>query len=330
MKRFLLIIYCLYSYTGQAEDMKRIVDLRGQWKFSIGDNPEWASPTYDDRSWESIFVPAPWENEGFSGFDGYAWYRTTVDLRNITELNLYLVLGYIDDVDQVFLNGKLIGFSGSFPPDFYTAYDSERKYFIPPSLINKNGKNVIAVRVYDTVLEGGIIKGNIGIYSNQQEPNSALLLDGMWKFREGYNKWWKEQEYDDSHWRTILVPGFWRSLKKIEFEGEAWYRKEFELPENLKNETNLVLVMGFIDDFDETYFNGVLIGRTNDGKQFGASQSYKALRVYHVPSSIIHKNGENVIAVRVLDIGGNAGIYEGPIALVPEKAYKQLLDAYNH
>lgn len=313
-----------------ADDMKRVTDLRGQWRFSIGDDPRWANPSYDDSGWERIFVPAPWEDEGFSGFDGYAWYRTTVDLRNISENNLYLILGYIDDVDQVFINGEMIGFSGSFPPDFYTAFNSHRKYYIPPELINKNGKNVIAVRVYDTILDGGIIKGNVGIYANRKEPKNTLLLEGIWKFREGNNQWWKEPDYDDSYWSATIVPGFWRSFKKAHIQGEAWYRKEFVLPDYLQNENQLVLVLGLIDDFDQTYLNGVLIGRTNDGKSFGQSDSWRTYRTYKIPKDLLKRNGTNIIAVRVKDIGGNAGIYKGPLGIVPFSDYKELINSQRY
>jgi len=322
----LLITYLILALPGLlgAQDMRRVKDLRGHWKFSIGDEEEWKSPSYDDGDWEDIFVPSPWENEGFSGFDGYAWYRKTVTLSGSDE-HLYLMLGYIDDVDQVYFNGQLIGFSGSFPPHFYTAYNSMRKYYIPKGLINRNGENTIAVRVYDTVLDGGIIKGDIGIYTHREEPKDALMLEGLWKFREGTNQWWKEVEYDDHHWNDILIPGFWRSLKEIDVRGEAWYRKSFNMPPDLRNADELVLVMGLIDDFDETYFNGVLVGSTNDHKSFGQSNSWRTYRVYHIPESIIDWSGINTVAVHVSDLGGNAGIYHGPLAVVPYNQYKQLI-----
>lgn len=325
MKLLFTSLLLLVGTVSPAEDMRRVIDLRGYWKFSIGDNPDWALPEYNDSNWEELFVPAPWENEGFSGFDGYAWYRITLDLRNVSSQNLYLVLGYIDDVDQVYINGQMIGFSGSFPPNFYTAYNSLRKYPIPTGLLNKNGKNTIAVRVYDTVLEGGIIKGDIGIYTNKEEPENTLSLEGIWKFREGSNQWWKEPEYDDRHWKNILVPGFWESLKKSPVDDEAWYRKQVTIPSSLQKSISLVLVLGLIDDFDETYFNGVLVGKTNDGKHFGASQSWRTFRVYYLPPEIIKWDRPNIIAVHVKDIGVNAGIYKGPIGIVPEDQYKKLI-----
>ena len=52
---------------------------------------------------------------------------------------LYLVLGRIDDADEVYLNGKLIGKSGNFPPEYITAYNKVRRYNIPQGIL-KNGE----------------------------------------------------------------------------------------------------------------------------------------------------------------------------------------------
>ena len=326
MKTILILTFLLLTARLQAgDDLRRVVDLRGQWKFSIGDNPRWANADFDDSAWQTIFVPAAWENEGFSGFDGYAWYRVTFDLNDVSAHNLILDLGYIDDVDEVYLNGELIGFTGSFPPKFYTAYNAHRRYPLPADLL-KTGKNVLAIRVYDTILEGGIIKGNVGIYTPRNEPEKTFSLEGIWKLREGDNQWWKEPDYDAQHWDEVVVPGFWGSLKDMYIaHGTAWYYRKFTLPQYLENEPNLVLVLGLIDDFDETYLNGQLIGATNDGKPLGWSNSWQEYRIYPIPENTLKRTGENIITVRVRDIGGNAGIYAGPLAIVPKKDYRQLL-----
>ena len=77
-------------------------------------------------------------------------------------------------------------------------------------------------------------------------------------------------------------------------------------------------MLGKIDDFDETYFNGVKIGETNDQKPFGWTTSYMQTRVYEIPKSLIKKGIPNVISVRVSDLGADAGIYSGPLAIIPK------------
>ena len=61
--------------TAQAQHMRRVVSLTGMWKFEIGDNPKFSERGFDDSKWEKIRVPGTWENQGFPGYDGYAWYR---------------------------------------------------------------------------------------------------------------------------------------------------------------------------------------------------------------------------------------------------------------
>ena len=79
-------------------------------------------------------------------------------------LPIYLVLGRIDDADVVYLNGKVLGKSGKFPPNFETGLQQRRKYTIPAGYLKENAENIIAVKVYDTYLEGGIVDGPVGIY----------------------------------------------------------------------------------------------------------------------------------------------------------------------
>ena len=64
----------------KIQDENQILDLSGKWKFSIGDDSAWASPDYNDWEWEEIKVPSSWENEGFHGYNGFAWYRKSFEL----------------------------------------------------------------------------------------------------------------------------------------------------------------------------------------------------------------------------------------------------------
>ncbi|MDP3582354.1 MAG: glycoside hydrolase, partial [Ignavibacteria bacterium] len=74
--RYLLIILLALSISEvKAQDWQRLVSLKGFWKFSIGDDMNRAKPSYDDKDWETVTAPSSWENEGFNGYDGHAWYR---------------------------------------------------------------------------------------------------------------------------------------------------------------------------------------------------------------------------------------------------------------
>ncbi len=289
---------------------------------------EWISPDLKDQSWEEISVPSEWEAQGYHGYDGYAWYRKTFDGTKTARFNnLYLNLGYIDDVDQVYINGHLVGFSGTFPPRFSTAYNGRRWYFVPKEILNPYGPNLIAVRVFDTIHGGGIVSGDVGLFASWSVWDDGLLLEGVWNFAEGYHTEWKKPDYKDDDWGVIMVPGFWRSLGKKSWQSIAWYRKEFRLPARLENK-ELILLMGRIDDFDKVYLNGNLIGATNDNRPFGSSQSYQELRIYPIATEFLNKTGKNVLSVEVTDMGGNAGIYEGPIGIFPAEVVRQYFRSF--
>ncbi len=98
--------------------------------------------------------------------------------------SIYLILGHIDDVDEVYLNGKLVGSTGSFPPNYQTAYNANRKYPVPLNNFFTDKENVLAVKVYDSRLNGGIVSGDISIMM-LETLNLEVNLEGFWKFKLG-------------------------------------------------------------------------------------------------------------------------------------------------
>jgi DUF1680 family protein len=71
---------------------------------------------------------------------------------------LKLCLGQIQDADQTFFNGKLIGETGSFSP-FTGKWGQPRNYFVKADQIEWDAENTIAVRVYGPNNNGGMHTG---------------------------------------------------------------------------------------------------------------------------------------------------------------------------
>ena len=328
LRIFTLLYIVAHAFTVQAGqgDLSLIKDLAGYWQFSIGDREEWISPKYDDSKWESIKVPSPWEDQGFNGYNGYAFYRKKVVIPDeLRDRMLYLFLGYIDDVDEVYFNGHKIGSTGSFPPQYISAYNAERKYYIPEEIINFNGTNLIAVKVYDSYMVGGIVSGKVGIFGGKMVIKLDVNMQNKWKFHTGDNFSYKEPDYNDSGWDEIFVPAKWEDQGYRDYDGYAWYRKTFVYRNNAAND-NMVMLLGKIDDVDQLYINGILVGSTGKitsktGARIEADQEYNAFRGYYIPAGILKNNQKNVIAVRVYDKGGAGGIYEGPVGLVTQSRY---------
>ncbi|MBN1819964.1 MAG: beta galactosidase jelly roll domain-containing protein [Prolixibacteraceae bacterium] len=301
------------------------VNLNGTWKFTIMHSNDWYEVNYDDSDWDRIEAPGDWERQGYNGYNGYGFYRKKVNINeDLNEFQMYLMLGYIDDVDEVYFNGELIGSTGSFPPQYNSAYNANRSYFIPQSVIRPGQENIIAVKVFDMGGEGGIVKGDLGIYTQEFPVKTEIDLVGLWKFTTRNNESFREADYDDSDWNEILVPGYWENQGYRNYDGSAWYRKEFTV-KNTDFEDYMVLLLGKIDDIDMVFLNGTWIGQTGENEMFrfgdGISDSYcRSDRSYVFPSDLL-KNGTNVIAIKVYDKYGEGGIYEGLVGIVNQSKF---------
>jgi hypothetical protein len=326
-----LIAFLFFSgSSGIGQGREKLVSLSGDWRFSIGDNMKYARPDFDDADWEKIYVPADWNRQGFRNYNGYAWYRRKVVIEGTTTGALYLELGKIDDVDEVYFNGHFIGRTGTFPPDYVTACNYPRKYYIPAEYINKNAKNVIAVRVFDEGGQGGIMgySSAMGIYSYSNYSQNSLTLMGKWKFRLGDDKAWAAESVSETGWEDILVPATWESQGFANYDGYAWYRNSIKLPDNFKID-DLVIMLGRIDDMDEVYINGKKVGYTGRiDEQLPHDDEWRKVRTYTVPDGLLKPGRYNTIAVRVYDHTGAGGIYEGPLALLPKNEYKEFWKNY--
>jgi sialate O-acetylesterase len=303
-----------------AQQLRRLVDLRGEWRFEIGDDPHWADPSFNDGKWTKLHVPGAWEEQGFPGYDGYGWYRKTVVIpTDWSEKQLYMDLGKIDDVDEAYVNGYFIGFRGQLPPSFITAYNLDRRYFLPHYCLKFGEPNVIAIRVYDDQQAGGMVSGEPAILADIHPLIVDQPLPTMWKFSVGDNMAWKSEEFDDAHWEDIHVPVYWETQGHKDYDGYGWYRVRFRVAPTL-DRRHLILFLGKIDDVDEAYLNGERIGRTGT---MGRSEAYEyALwRAYTIPPEKLLIDHDNVLAVRVYDAFMHGGIYNGPVGLVSRAKY---------
>ena len=121
---------------------------------------------------------------------------------------------------------------------------------------------------------------------------------------------WNGDDVDTSGWERMNLPAYWENAGHPGFDGVVWFRKPFDLVDGWSG-SDLELRLGAIDDIDTTWVNGV---------QVGATSGWNTPRVYHIPGSLLHPKG-NLIAIRVLDTGGNGGIWNTdlPFEMVPAK-----------
>ncbi len=148
-----------------------------------GDNMAYSNPVTDDSKWAAIQANKVWDAQGYEKYDGYAWYRFHIVVPSSLKTNsfwkdsLRIFLSKIDDVCEVYLNGTMIGRSGSFPEDkqgYITTWNKKQEYHISANsaFLNWGGENILAVRVYD----GG---GLGGIFGGMPYINMLDLIDGI-------------------------------------------------------------------------------------------------------------------------------------------------------
>jgi alpha-galactosidase len=139
-------------------------------RFKTGDDMAWQLPSFDDKDWPTIKTNMNWEDQGFSNYDGYAWYRIHLTLpAELKEKawwkdSLRIYLAKIDDADEIFFNGKRIAKTGSFPSDpggYETRWNTVRDIHLSSNdpVIHWNGENIIAIKVYDGGGPGGLYGG---------------------------------------------------------------------------------------------------------------------------------------------------------------------------
>lgn len=109
---------------------------------------------------------------------------------------------------------------------------------------------------------------------------------------------WSAGTLDTTGWPVMRLPTTWEKAGLKKFDGVVWFRREFELPPGWAG-APAELQLGPIDDVDTTWVNG---------HQVGSISQWDTPRVYPLPAGLLHP-GRNVVAVRVLDTGGDGGLW---------------------
>ena len=127
-----------------ATSLGDLIGLGPNWLFAPGDDPAWASPTFDDSGWKSISAEKPLTDYGYRDLH-YAWYRMHIHLRPGTRK---LVIGTISITGnyEVYANGTRLGGSGTMTERLLSAQESLVSYAVPDNLIGKQGDLVLAIR----------------------------------------------------------------------------------------------------------------------------------------------------------------------------------------
>jgi hypothetical protein len=156
--------------------------------------------------------------------------------------------------------------------------------------------------------------------ANQQ----AIAMAPTWDFAPdtadgGEKAGFLNGDYGSGKWQSTPVPGQ-RGIGDDRLHNRAgvfWYRTEFTCPAEWSGK-DLTLIIGAVDDYDETYVNGTKVGETGLDVPF----HWETPRVYNIPASLIRQNQPNRLLVKCTNAAFDGGITSGPVVIGLESALK--------
>ncbi len=169
-----------------------VTSLDGLWRFHTGDNPAWASPTFDDSQWPLLRSDKSWTKQGYPAFNGYAWYRFKIeapgDGRPLDLLLTDIATGY-----QLYINGKLIGSAGSATPTRDPVFEANPAVFrLPP---DDSGLRTIQVALRVWTYRPLASWAGAGALYNGNEVGNPDLLSGRLQLLQRARAWSFLNEY---------------------------------------------------------------------------------------------------------------------------------------
>ncbi|NOT87980.1 MAG: 9-O-acetylesterase [Lysobacter sp.] len=203
----------------RAEEEAALSETRHRlafWKTMPANDAGWQAEHLDERDWVSIAVPMLWEQAGWTGLDGVAWYRTTFELDEAqAKRGLRLSLGRIDDSDDTWVNGIAVG-------AMRNQWNTPRSYEVPARALHA-GRNSLAVRVIDGGGGGGI-HGPPEDVCVQSDDRACVPLPREWRFRVADAVF--STVDGKQHKPTLLYNRMIAPLRDMPLRGVVWYQGE--------------------------------------------------------------------------------------------------------
>ena len=262
-----------------SEDETLWESYKKDWSnFEIGDK-EFREANFDDSNWNqwdskiSDYSNIDYQSKGRfeSAFeesntllsDGVIWFRTKIMIDDISEDYQFIVEKGIDDSDQTYFNGELIG--NTF------AWSRKRSYNIPKELL-KRGENTLAIRITDHMGGGGfnspIIIKNTKIekqlvFSEFKFRHHAFIMNKTTLFIHdlSHDELIKKNSYlkdniaegfiiNDPNSYSVMFEKMLKPVLPFSIKGAIWYQGEANVDNNDEYQE---LFTGMIEDWRENW-----------------------------------------------------------------------------
>ena len=152
--RFVIIYIMLLLFANETFAATDI-DLSGSWNYCfIKSEKDYPPP--ETVTWDKVYLPNRNLFEIIADkrnlTRGYILYRKNVKINSDSSERLVFEAGEIMNTDAVFINGRQIGSTGVFPPDFRSGWSKVRNYPIPAGLLVPGENTIDIVDYFDAEL----------------------------------------------------------------------------------------------------------------------------------------------------------------------------------
>ena len=342
------------KFLRRATDIDPVAKVPTKWEFHLDEarkameRPsrfhEYAASNFDDWEWADIEIGRPWAEQGYTDYEGGAWYRTklTIAADRVRPVQMYIEGKY--QSIEVYVNGRTLAFVGSG-----NITEQPLIVNIGPMAV-RDGENTVALYVYGGTNRAGIDRINVyqpifdwaspslkkgadqqySSYANSPvvipySHKKVAKVPTQWKFRLDerlderrlnplLDREYAAPGFDDSEWADISIRQAWEAQGYAGYNGGAWYRTQIKV--DAKEGQPVHLAFGGVDQHATVYVNGHWVGEHNKwSRPFILDISDQVMR-----------DGENTVALYVFDGEGMGGIYGTVKVIQPTK--KENLDRY--
>jgi len=190
---------------------------------------KWAASDLDDSKWQIMDLPGNWKEKGLPDVDGIVWFRKTIDVpASWAGKEIILRPGPIDEVDNAWFNGTLVGGKGRIRTMETSFWNVPREYHVPGALV-KAGANVVSIRVFNAV-------GQAGLWGTAADTMFVELADGTDKTHLSLAGDWRckpelilpvvPPNPSSPNVPSVLFNGMINPLIPYAIRGAIWYQGE--------------------------------------------------------------------------------------------------------
>jgi Glycosyl hydrolases family 31 TIM-barrel domain/Glycosyl hydrolase family 31 C-terminal domain/Domain of unknown function (DUF5110) len=181
------------------------LNLAGRWRFApdphdAGLRGRWYGSGHAAARWRAIRTEAPWQKQGYPGYEGVGWYQASFRLSARLPPRVYLYLGAVAGAYRLFVNGQQV-------PHSHVQWPRRLTYADVTAALRPGRRNDITLRVQpprppSSASGAGLVGGPVALRDVAPPPRIYLNLADRGQarismadlhaplIRQGVDFWW--------------------------------------------------------------------------------------------------------------------------------------------